>query len=60
MTRTVRIIDDKTGKVERTIDTTLTGRNYETFLLGLYRKVDQERFTIVEDDEWSMTGETKP
>lgn len=48
--KVVWIVDDKTNRIERRIETQLTGRNYDTMMLGMYRRVDLERFSIIEDE----------
>lgn len=48
----IKIVETKTGKVADTIETNHKpgSRPYDQFLAGLYRKVNFDRFHIVEED----------
>lgn len=48
----IKIVETKSGKVADTIETSHKPDSvpYDKFLDGLYRKVDLDRFHIVEED----------
>lgn len=51
MTRHFDIIETATGEVVKTIETSYVGGAFDRFLAGLYRKVDPDRFHVVERTE---------
>ena len=46
--RRIEIIEDATGKVVHAIETGYDGRQLERMRDGLYRKLDQDRFSVRE------------
>lgn len=51
MTRHFDIIETATGEVVKTVETSYVGGALDRFLAGLYRKVDLDRFHVVEREE---------